>query len=134
MDGLVLAKAFNESGLQGVKARPFSFIPSEGLYKNQSCQGIMLHVVDVLVFRPICVGLYLVGLLKKLYPELVQWANYPTHVNKTGARHFDLLTGTSTVREALEEDVDQFFGQIGDLTEAGEWKEKVEGVLLYRWR
>ncbi len=131
MDGLVLAKAFNDSGLDGVQARPFSFIPSEGLYKNQSCQGIMLHVLDAATFRPVYVGLYLVGLLKKRYPTQLEWANYPTHVNKTGARHFDLLTGTPRVREALEADVDQFFGQIGDLTGVGDWKERTEGVLLY---
>ena len=131
MDGLVLAKAFNDSGLEGVKVRAFSFIPGEGLYKNRPCQGIMMHVLDASVFRPVYVGLYLVGLLKKLYPEQVQWANYPTHVNKTGVRHFDLLTGTSVVREALEDDVEQFFGQIGDLTGVGDWRERAEAVLLY---
>lgn len=131
MDGLVLAKAFNKSGLEGVKARPFSFIPSEGLYKNQACQGIMLHVLDASVFRPIYVGLFLVGLLKKLYSEQLQWTNYPTHVNKTGARHFDLLTGTPRVREALEADVDQFFGQIQDLTGVEDWRTRVEAFLLY---
>ena len=131
IDGLVLAKAFNDSGLEGVKARPFSYIPSEGLYKNQSCQGIMLHVLDASVFRPVYVGLYLVGLLKKLYPEQLQWANYPTHVNKTGARHFDLLTGTLRVPEALEAGVDQFFGQIGDLTGVGDWRQRTEAFLLY---
>lgn len=131
MDGLMLAKVFNGSGLEGVKARSFSFIPSEGLYKNQACQGIMLHVLDAATFRPVYVGLYLVGLLKNLYPEQLQWANYPTHVNKTGARHFDLLTGTPEVREALEADVDQFFGQIGDWTGVGNWKERTEGALLY---
>ena len=128
---MVLAKAFNDSGLEGVKARPFSFIPSEGLYINQACQGIMLHVLDALVFRPVYVGLFLVGLLKKLYPEQLQWANYPTHVNKTGARHFDLLTGTPAVREALEADGDQFFGRIRELTGVGDWRERIEGVLLY---
>ena len=132
IDGLELARVFNDSGLEGVKARPFSFIPSEGLYKNQSCLGIMLHVLDALVFRPVYVGLYLVGLLKKLYPEQVQWANYPTHVNKTGARHFDLLTGTPKVREVLEGDGDQFFGQIGELTSVGDWRERTKAFLLYQ--
>lgn len=131
VDGLVLAKAFNDSDLDGVKVRPFSFVPSEGLYKNQNCQGIMLHVVDKQLFRPVYVGLYLVGLLKELYPEQLQWANYPTHVNKTGARHFDLLTGTPTVRGTLEGDLSQFFSQIRELTNVGDWWEKARGFLLY---
>ncbi|HOY17140.1 MAG TPA: DUF1343 domain-containing protein [Haliscomenobacter sp.] len=132
MDGFVLAKAFNDSGFEGVKARPFSFMPSEGLYKNQSCRGIMLQVLDAAIFRPVYVGLYLVGLLKKYYPEQLQWANYPTHVNKTGARHFDLLAGTPVVREVLEKDGDRFFSQIRDLTEVGDWKEKTKAFLLYQ--
>ncbi|WP_373551861.1 exo-beta-N-acetylmuramidase NamZ domain-containing protein [Haliscomenobacter sp.] len=131
MNGFVLARAFNDCGLDGVKARPFSFTPSEGSYKNQVCQGIMLHVLDAPVFRPVYVGLYLVGLLKKLYPEQLQWANYPTHVNKTGARHFDLLTGTTKVRETLEDDVDQFFSQIEELTRVSDWRERTEAFLLY---
>lgn len=131
VDGLVLAKAFNDSDLDGVKARPFSFVPSEGLYKNQNCQGIMLHVEDKQLFRPVYVGLYLVGLLKKLYPEQLQWAHYPTHVNKTGVRHFDLLTGTPTVRRALEGDLFQFFSQIRELTDVDNWREKVKEFLLY---
>ena len=132
IDGVVLAKAFNDSGLDGVKARPFSFIPNEGLYNNQACQGIMLQVLDAAIFRPVYVGLYLVGLLKKLYAEQLQWANYPTHVNKTGARHFDLLAGTPAVRRALEKDGDRFFSQIRDLTEVGDWEEKTKAFLLYQ--
>lgn len=91
----------------------------------------MLHVLDKQIFRPVYAGLYLVGLLKKLYPEQLQWANYPTHVNKTGARHFDLLTGTPIVREALEEDVIQFFSQIQELTKVEDWKQKTEPFWLY---
>lgn len=131
IDGIELAKAFNGSDLDGIKARPFSFMPNEGMYKNQNCQGIMLHVLDKQIFRPVYVGLYLVGLLKKLYPEQLQWANYPTHVNKTGARHFDLLTGTPTVRDALEKDVTEFFSQIQEFTKVGDWKQKTKPFWLY---
>lgn len=131
IEGIELTKAFNDSALDGVKARPFSFIPSEGVYKNQTCQGIMLHVLDRQVFRPIYVGLHLVGLLKRLYPKQLQWANYPTYVNKTGARHFDLLTGTPRVREVLEEDVTLFFSRIEAFTKVGDWKQKTEPFWLY---
>lgn len=91
----------------------------------------MLHVLDKQIFRPIYTGLYLVGLLKKLYPQQLQWANYPTHVNKTGARHFDLLTGTPTVGEALEANASQFLSQIPAFTNVGIWKQKTEPFWLY---
>lgn len=126
-----LNDAFNELKLEGVKARIFSFIPSEGLYKNQDCQGIMLHVTNPTHFKPIKTGLHLVALLKKLYPQNVQWANYPTHVNKTGERHLDLLAGTPSVRALLEKDWAIFNEQIVPLTEVPGWHKKVEPFLIY---
>lgn len=126
-----LSLAFNNLNLEGVKARIFSFSPLEGSYKQKDCQGIMLHVTNPHHFKPIKAGLYLVALLKKLYPENVQWANYPTHVNKTGERHLDLLAGTPSVRELLETGWEIFTEQISLLTEVPDWHEKVEPFLIY---
>jgi uncharacterized protein YbbC (DUF1343 family) len=131
INGWALADAFNDLGLKGVKARAMSFTPYEGLYQNKFCEGIMLHVTDRLTFRPVQVGLYLVALLKKLYPNQIAWANYPTHVNKTGERHFDLLTGTPSVRMALDHDNISFMDTINDLTHTGDWTEKTKPFLLY---
>jgi uncharacterized protein YbbC (DUF1343 family) len=91
----------------------------------------MLHVTDRRVFRPVQVGLTLVALLKTLYPDLLKWANYPTNVNKTGERHFDLLTGTPSVRKHLEEDLGLFFTHIHDLTRVEAWVEKTTTFQIY---
>jgi uncharacterized protein YbbC (DUF1343 family) len=131
IDGQELTNAFNEKDLVGIKARHFSFTPHEGLYNNQACKGIMLHMTDRRVFRPIQAGLTLVALLKTLYPDLLKWANYPTNVNKTGERHFDLLTGTPSVRMLLEEDLGLFFTHIHDLTRVGDWLEKTSSFHIY---
>ena len=131
INGFALSKAFNELGLVGVKARAFSFIPHEGLHKNKNCYGIMLHVTDRSVFRPVHTGFHLVALLKMLYPDQLEWANYPTHVNKTGARHFDLLTGTPSVRQLLERDTHLFFKAIQDMTGVEDWYEKTKAFHLY---
>jgi hypothetical protein len=60
------------------------------------------------------------------------WANYPTNVNKTGEKHFDLLTGTPSVRRLLEDDAVVFFDRIKDLTAVENWVEKTKDFLIYR--
>jgi uncharacterized protein YbbC (DUF1343 family) len=131
MDGIDLADAFNALNLQGIKARPFSFTPSEGWIQGQICKGIMLHVVDYTFFRPVETGFHLVALLKKLYPNQIKWANYPTNANKTGERHFDLLTGTPSVKIALENDLDSFLGKITRFTQIDNWLDKTSTYHLY---
>jgi uncharacterized protein YbbC (DUF1343 family) len=132
IDGFKLANAFNKSELKGVKARPFSFMPHEGLYKNTPCFGIMIHVTNWAIFRPIKTGFYLIALLKTLFPEHIKWADYPTNVNKTGEKHVDLLTGTPSVRTLLEQDTALFFNKINDLTTVDNWVEKTKDFLIYK--
>jgi uncharacterized protein YbbC (DUF1343 family) len=132
INGWQLADAFNELNLAGVKARAFSFMPSEGLYKNQTCFGIMLHLVDKTVFRPVAAGLHLVNLLKLLYPQHIQWANYPTAVNKTGERHFDLLAGTPDLRLVMEKEGVLFSKSIDNWTKAEDWVKNINPFLIYK--
>jgi uncharacterized protein YbbC (DUF1343 family) len=131
IDGGRLSDAFNQIGFEGVKTRPFSFTAVEGLYKNQKCNGIMLHVTDAQTFRPITVGLALVALLKMLFPNDFAWKTYPTHVNKTGENHFDLLAGDPSVRKAMETAPMLFLKKDNKITELSDWVTEVAPFLLY---
>jgi len=131
LDGITLAAEFNATNLAGIKARPFSFTPLEGWYKGKACGGIMLHVTDRMVFRPVQAGLWLVALLKARYPSQLKWRKYPTSVNKTGENHFDLLTGSPLVRQALMSDGALFGTQIPLFTRAEGWRAATAPFLLY---
>lgn len=131
INGIKLSEAFNEMDFSGVKSRPFSFIPTEGIYKNLRCFGIMLHVTDTQCFHPVKVGLGLVALIKILFPNDFEWATYPTHVNKTGKNHFDLLTGNPSVRTALEHDPVVFLKTCSEFTKLDGWATEVNAFLLY---
>lgn len=128
---LVLSDAFNDMDFDGIRSRPFSFTPSEGLYKNQRCNGIMLHVTDAQTFRPVSVGLGLIALVKTLFPNDFAWKTYPTHVNKTGDNHFDLLLGTPSVRTLLEDNPSFFLNKENKATEINGWANEVSPFLLY---
>jgi uncharacterized protein YbbC (DUF1343 family) len=127
MDGPLIATRINEWHLQGVTARPVSFKPVEGKYAGHTCQGVMLHVDDPAVFRPVRYGWSLICLAKQLHPEAFSWAAYPTYVNHSGARHLDLLTGIPGA-ESLPGSIQD----IAHYTGAGDWQKRMAPYLLYR--
>lgn len=132
MDGTRVASLINELHPNGVVARPINFTPAEGKYAGQKCNGIMLHVTDPAVFRPVGLGWLLIRLIKKLHPAFFTWAPYPTYVNHAGARHLDLLTGLkdaeSLVAGLSENDIED----IGSYTNPGDWRNRVAPYLLYQ--
>ncbi|MDF2190332.1 DUF1343 domain-containing protein [Paraflavitalea sp. CAU 1676] len=131
MDGARIAELVNEIQPNGVVARPVSFKPAEGKYANQKCNGIMLHVTDPAVFRPVGLGWLLIRIIKQHHPDSFIWAPYPTYVNQSGARHLDLLTGIKDAESAVAGSGENSFEDIGRYTDPGDWKDKVTPHLLY---
>ena len=132
INGVNLAEMFNTLQLPGILARAIFFTPLEGKFAHQHCQGIMLHVTDYYAFRPIVTGLRLIHLLKENYPAYFSWNPYPTHVNQTGANHFDLLTGDIHLRHLLESAPMSLASELGQLLTVEGWEEKVRPALLYQ--
>lgn len=131
-DGVNLAAMFNALQLPGVLARTIFFTPLEGKFAHQQCQGIMLHITDYRAFRPVVTGLLLIHLLKEIYPAQFAWNPYPTHVNQTGANHFDLLTGDVRVRHLIESTPSLSADSLNQLITAKDWAEKVAPALRYQ--
>lgn len=90
VDGEELAEAFRSLALPGVTATPVYFTPTCSKHQGKNCGGIMLHVTDYEALRPVRVGLELLALFCKRYPE--QTAFLPPV--EAGRRPFiSLLTG-----------------------------------------
>lgn len=131
MDGTHTAIRLNELYPEGALARPIHFKPAEGKYAGQKCQGIMVHVTDPAVFKPVAYGWLLIRLIQQLHPDSFAWASYPTYVNHSGGRHLDLLTGLREA-EALvlgggqngNEDIPRY-------TNPEDWQERIMPYLLY---
>lgn len=102
MDGPSLAEQINAQQLPGLSAEaaPFTPTPIEGMaddpeYSGQNLSGVRLHVTDPATFDPVPAGVLLF--------EVVQ-----AHAKAAGAgsiitdsETFDLLAGTSRLRQAL---------------------------------
>ena len=100
VNGSELARELNELKLAGLHFRPVYFKPTTSKHQGELCQGVQAHLLDREVFMGSLVGLEVLRVLKKLYPEDFQWFTF----TKDGVtRHFiDLLWGTDEVRKQLD--------------------------------
>lgn len=63
------ACAFNELDCGGVVATPVYFTPTTSKHQGVLCGGIHLHITDEYLLEPVTMGVKLLDLIRKLYPE-----------------------------------------------------------------
>ncbi|WP_145667528.1 exo-beta-N-acetylmuramidase NamZ family protein [Chitinophaga polysaccharea] len=114
-----------------VYARPIVFTPVEGKYAGKPCNGVMLHVADPSSFLPVATGWLLVKIIKTLHPANFQWSPYPTHVNPTGTKHLDLLSGISDTEMLFETALPDFIDVIKQQVTLSDWSMRIQPYLMY---
>lgn len=107
------------------------FVPQEGRYQGQHCQGLRLRIEDPLLFRPVVTGITLLAVLKLTHPKEVQAATYPTWANPSGERHLGLLLGNSSLVQNWDKDPANLLRQATAYTACPNWKKEVTPFLLY---
>lgn len=117
--------------VKNVYARPIVFTPAEAKYAMQKCNGIMLHVTDPATFLPVAAGWLLIRIIKELHPAEFAWAAYPTHVNPTGKKHLDLLSGIPNAEQIFDSLLAAFTNELKTYTAPGDWVVRVQPFLLY---
>ena len=125
INGSELAEAFMKKGCPGITCNGYSYIPSEGLYARQNCNGLEFTITDVQSFRPVATGIALLQTIISLYPEHTRERLYTTRANPSGLGHLDKLLG-----------IKQAFLKIKNgetiLTEfTDEWSALISPYLLY---
>lgn len=83
-------QAFGALGLPGVKATPVYFTPTASKHQGVLCGGIQLHIMDEKALRPVELGVRLLDLLRRMYPN--DFAFLPP-VRQDGKRFISLLAG-----------------------------------------
>lgn len=69
IDGEAMTRAFAALDLPGAAATPVYFTPTASKHRGAACGGLMLHVTDFRALRPVELGVELLALFQKLYPE-----------------------------------------------------------------
>jgi uncharacterized protein YbbC (DUF1343 family) len=100
LDGPALAQALNDAGMLGVLVRPVTFKPTFEKYAGQRCHGVMLHVTNPALFRPVATYLTLITLARAQAPERFEFRTTPYEF-ETQIPAFDLLTGSAEARTAI---------------------------------
>jgi uncharacterized protein YbbC (DUF1343 family) len=100
LDGRALAEKLLASGLPGAIVRPVTFRPTFEKHAGQRCSGVMLHVTNAELFRPVATYLRLIALARAQAPDAFEFRTTPYEFETT-IPAFDLLTGSSAARDAI---------------------------------
>ena len=130
IDAEDFGSALNGLGFPGVYFRPCVFVPTFQKHAKQACGGIQIHVTDREAFEPAIAGIAIVKTAFDLYRDQFRWKD-PPYEYEYDRNPFDLIAGSSKVREAIER------GDRLDVIE-GSWQEPLaefkqlrERFLLY---
>jgi uncharacterized protein YbbC (DUF1343 family) len=95
------AEQLNSRRLTGVHFRSAVFEPTFHKHAKQRCGGCQIHVVDRRTFRPVLTGVALIGSFRSASPDLFAWRQ-PPYEYEHEKLPFDILAGSSSLREQLE--------------------------------
>jgi uncharacterized protein YbbC (DUF1343 family) len=88
-------------GLPGVAFRSCVFVPTFQKHAGKACGGVQIHVTDRAVFEPAFAGIAIVRTAFDMYRDDFRWKD-PPYEYEYDRNPFDLIAGTSKVREAFE--------------------------------
>jgi len=112
-------------------ARLFNNITRNSVHARPVNNGVMLHVSDPFNFLPVTTGWLLIRIIKELHPNDFKWATYPTHVNPTGKKHLDLLSGILNSEVLFDVDLFDFGDVLKKHIVLNDWALRIQPYLIY---
>lgn len=101
LDGNKLSDSLSAAGTPGALIHPARFRPTFGKHADAVCHGVMLHVTDPHLFRPVATYLRVVAFARAQAPQDFAFETRPYEF-ESERRAFDLLIGSTAVRHAIE--------------------------------
>lgn len=95
------ARTLNDMRLPGVFFRACMFQPTFQKHGGVTCGGVQIHVTDRNVFEPVSMGVAMVKAAFDLYGADFRWKE-PPYEYVYDRNPFDVIAGTSSIREAFE--------------------------------
>jgi uncharacterized protein YbbC (DUF1343 family) len=80
------------------------FEPTFHKHAGTACGGCQIHVIDRAAFRPVVTGVALTAAFRAAAPDRFAWRD-PPYEYEYDKLPFDILAGTSRVREQVEANV-----------------------------
>jgi uncharacterized protein YbbC (DUF1343 family) len=128
LDSHALAAQLNRLALPGVRFRPHTFQPSASKFAGQVCEGVQLHVLNRLDFRPVLTGLHVLAACRELALDSFEFL--PPYLEGSPP-HMDLLAGSTSLRPYLAagQPVDELTSQWSPA--AAQFEQQRTPFLLY---
>ena len=104
VDIKTLTSTLNQATLPGVFIRPEVFEPTFQKHAGQRCCGGQIHVTNRQSFRPVMTAVTLLAAIRGIAPSQFAWRE-PPYEYELVRQPIDILTGSSTLREQIEEGV-----------------------------
>lgn len=95
------ARRLNDLNLPGVFFRSCIFRPTFQKHAGTSCGGVQIHITDRNAFEPVIAGVAMVKVAYDRYPTEFRWKE-PPYEYVYNRNPFDVIAGTSSIREAIE--------------------------------
>ena len=95
------ADALARFDFPGVYFRSCGFMPTFQKHAGQACGGVQIHITDREAFEPVIAGIAIVKSAFDMYGDKFRWKD-PPYEYEYDRNPFDLISGTSKVREAIE--------------------------------
>lgn len=112
------ARELNDLHLPGVYFRSCIFRPTFQKHAGVSCGGVQTHVINRDEFEAVTTGLHMVKVAYELYRDDFRWKE-PPYEYVYDRNPFDVISGSSSIREAIEGGA-----SIQSLVES--WRDEVE--------
>ena len=104
VDIKTLTSTLNQATLPGVFIRPEVFEPTFQKHAGQRCCGGQIHVTNRQSFRPVMTAVTLLAAIRGIAPSQFAWRE-PPYEYELVKQPIDILTGSSMLREQIEEGV-----------------------------
>src|SRR5882762_9905557 len=101
IDSDKFADALAGLGLSGVHFRSCVFMPTFQKHGGRACGGVQIHVTDRTSFEPVVSGIAIVKTAFDMYRDDFRWKD-PPYEYEHDRNPFDIISGTSRMREAIE--------------------------------
>lgn len=127
INGEKLQDELNALKLPNVYFRATSFKPTYQKYKDELCEGIQLHILDRLNFKPLSTFSKMFNTIFYIYGNRIEFLKYESLKHPM----FDLLAGNALLRKSvLDGNIDNFLEECR--TDTKEFISRRDKYLLYR--
>ncbi|HIV57977.1 MAG TPA: DUF1343 domain-containing protein [Candidatus Stackebrandtia faecavium] len=117
-------EALNDSDLEGVMFREAYFVPTFSKFADETCGGVEIQITDERKFDPIRTALAMIIVQRELFPKY-KWRS------DEEIPWIDKLTGSSQVREAIEDGANVDEVMAGWKTDLKDFRKVRDDYLLY---